>query len=157
MAVAANAASIARMHDSGRTVDPNRDISHHYRPHTGYSGSHHGGNLYAEIGGSLHSQQSSGSTQKKKKSLPRNYSDGALVRAQSLGQNPKVRALPAPLTMLPAASFGCYTAAVSQTSLPPSVLSRLSTKSLGLPLGLDAVALTCCCQLICHVIFGSYE
>ena len=95
MAVAANAASMARMHDSGRTVDPNRDISHHYRPHRGYSGSHHGGNLYAEIGGSLHSQQTDGSTHKKK-SLPRNYSDGALVRAQSLGQNQKVRTLPAP-------------------------------------------------------------
>ena len=131
MAVAANAASIARMHDSGRTVDPNRDISHHYRPHTGYSGSHHGGNLYAEIGGSLHSQQSSGSTQKKKKSLPRNYSDGALVRAQSLGQNPKVRALPAPLTMLPAASFGYYTGCCQPNFTVPFSLEQIKHQELG--------------------------
>ena len=99
MALAANAASMARMHDSGRTVDPNRDISHHYRPHRGYSGSHHGGNLYAEIGGSLHSQEAGGSMHKKK-SMPRNYSDGALVRAQSSGQSQKVNAISAVSAML---------------------------------------------------------
>lgn len=99
MALAANAASMARMHDSGHTVDPDRDISHHYRPHRGYSGSHHGGNLYAEIGGSLHTQEAGGSMHKKK-SMPRNYSDGALVRAQSSGQSQKVNAISAVSTML---------------------------------------------------------
>lgn len=99
MALAANAASMARMHDSGRTVDPSRDISHHYRPHKGYSGSHHGGNLYAEVGGSLHSQHSGGSTHKKK-NLPRNYSEGALARAQSSGHSQKVNNLSASYTML---------------------------------------------------------
>lgn len=89
MALKANAASIAKMHDSGRTVDPTRDISLQYRPHRGYSGSHHGGNLYAEVGGSLHSQNVGGSMHKKK-SLPRNYSDGALVRAQTLGHSRQV-------------------------------------------------------------------
>ena len=93
MALAANAASMAKMHDSGRTVDPSRDISHHYRPHKGYSGSHHGGSLYAEVGGSLHSQQSGGGSTHKKKNLPRNYSEGALARAQSSGHNQKVNNL----------------------------------------------------------------
>ena len=92
MALAANAASMAKMHDSGRTVDPNRDISHQYRPHRNYSGSLHGGNLYAEIGGSLHNREAGGSVHKKK-SLPRNHSDGALGRASSLGQRQKVSAV----------------------------------------------------------------
>ena len=83
MALAANAKSMARMHDSGRVVDPNRDISHHYRPHRGYSGSHHDGGLYAaEVGGSLHAQQVGGSMHKKK-SMPRNRSEGNLVRSSS--------------------------------------------------------------------------
>ncbi|KAL3139723.1 hypothetical protein ABBQ38_004029 [Trebouxia sp. C0009 RCD-2024] len=88
MALAANAASIAKMHDAGRTVDPNRDISHNYRPHKNYSGSLHGGNLHPGIGGSLHNREAGGSMHKKK-SLPRNHSDGALVRAASLGQRQK--------------------------------------------------------------------
>ncbi|KAL0031709.1 hypothetical protein WJX79_002351 [Trebouxia sp. C0005] len=85
MALAANAKSMARMHDSGRVVDPGRDISIMYRPHRGYSGSHHNGGLYAaEVGGSLHAQQVGGSMHKKK-SMPRNRSEGALVRTRSLG------------------------------------------------------------------------
>ncbi|KAL3154387.1 hypothetical protein ABBQ32_013863 [Trebouxia sp. C0010 RCD-2024] len=88
MALAANAASMAKMHDAGRTVDPNRDISHNYRPHRNYSGSLHGGNLYAGIGGSLHNREAGGSMHKKK-SMPRNHSAGALVRASSLGQRQK--------------------------------------------------------------------
>ncbi len=93
MALKANAASISRMHDSGRTVDPNRDISHNYRPHRGYSGSHHDGGLYAaEVGGSMHAQQVGGSMHRKK-SMPRNRSKGALVRSRSLGNrtSPQVR------------------------------------------------------------------
>ena len=85
MALAANAKSMARMHDSGRVVDPGRDISNNYRPHRGYSGSHHDGGLYAaEVGGSLHAQQVGGSMHRKK-SMPRNRSEGALVRSRSLG------------------------------------------------------------------------
>ena len=83
LALKASAASITRMHDTGRTVDPNRDISHHYRPHRGYSGSHHGAGLYAaEVGGSLHNNQA-GDSMHRKKGLPRNRSEGALTRTRS--------------------------------------------------------------------------
>lgn len=93
MALRANAASIAKMHDSGRTVDPSRDISVHYRPNRGYSGSHHGGSLYgSEVGGSMHNQAAGDSMRGGKKSLPRNRSDGALVRAGS-GNGPQVGGL----------------------------------------------------------------
>ena len=97
MALRANAASMAKMHDSGRTVDPSRDISVHYRPNRGYSGSHHGGSLYgSEVGGSMRNQATAGEFVQGKKSLPRNRSDGALMRTSSVGNrnSPQVRKAP---------------------------------------------------------------
>ena len=88
LALKANAASVARMHDTGRTMDPSRDISHHYRPHRGYSGSYHGGNIYNTMGDSMHSQESGGSGKAKKsgrKGMPRNKSTPGLARADSTG------------------------------------------------------------------------
>lgn len=88
LALKANAASVARMHDTGRTMDPRRDISHHYRPHRGYSGSYHGGNIYNTMGDSMHSQESGGSGKAKKsgrKGMPRNHSTPGLARAGSTG------------------------------------------------------------------------
>ena len=86
LALKANAANAARMHDTGRILDPSRDISHHYRPHRGYSGSFHGGNIYNTMGDSMHSQE--GSVRGKKsgrKGLPRNFSTPGLARAESMG------------------------------------------------------------------------
>ena len=146
MALAANAASIARMHDSGRTVDPNRDISHQYRPHRGYSGSHHGGNLFFEAGGSLHNQTVGGSNHKKK-GLPRNYSDGTLVRAQSLGQNRQVQLV----TVTPEVCLLVSVSCRSRLKVPSSACTTymLSCCSLSLMYICDVQILMPASQLLC--------
>ena len=118
------------MHDTGRTIDPKRDISHHYRPHRGYSGSYHGGNIYNTMGDSMHSQDSGGSgkgKRKGRKGMPRNYSTPGLARAESTGSGGSQRGpqvllfvLGSPLHTLPIYDIDvhCYSGLQKTDALP---------------------------------------